>query len=177
MPVPGFHCPQALAAKGYRLVAEAAEHLPFLRGLFAALRQTELAFLPFSDEQKERFVHQQFDMQRRQYLGQYPTTAFWVVGGPDGWVGRFYLAADDRGDVRILDISLAPQYRGQGIGGTLISELQSVLAPLGHGVSLHVEKTNPAQRLYQRLGFRITGDTGLSWRMDWRQAGDSLETA
>jgi hypothetical protein len=35
-------------------------------------------------------------------------------------------------------------------------------------VSIHVEKFNPAQNLYRRLGFREAGEDGPYWRMEWR---------
>jgi len=162
-----FLRPEAPAGRGFTLDAETAEHLPFLRRLFAAERERELAFLPLDERGKEAFLNSQFDAQRRYYLSQYRSPTLLVLNGPDGPAGRFYLAEDEGNGARVLDITLAAEIRGRGIGGALIAGLQSRLAPLGRGVSLHVDKTNPAQRLYLRLGFRVTGDAGVSWRMDW----------
>lgn len=52
---------------------------------------------------------------------------------------------------RSLSISVLPGHRGQGIGTRLLERL----LPLAddHAVSLSVQKSNPAQRLYQRYGF------------------------
>ena len=41
----------------------------------------------------------------------------------------------------------------------------------GKKVSICVEKFNPAQRLYRRLGFREIADEGVHWIMEWRAGG------
>jgi ribosomal protein S18 acetylase RimI-like enzyme len=46
--------------------------------------------------------------------------------------------------------------RGQGIGTELVKGLIEEAASAGRAVTLGVVKTNPALRLYERLGFRIT---------------------
>jgi ribosomal protein S18 acetylase RimI-like enzyme len=48
--------------------------------------------------------------------------------------------------------------RGQGIGTELVKGLIEEAASGGRAVTLGVVKTNPALRLYERLGFRITHD-------------------
>jgi ribosomal protein S18 acetylase RimI-like enzyme len=48
--------------------------------------------------------------------------------------------------------------RGQGIGTELIKGLIEEAASAGRAVTLGVVKTNPALRLYERLGFRTTHD-------------------
>jgi hypothetical protein len=40
-------------------------------------------------------------------------------------------------------------------------------------VSIHVEKFNPAMRLYRRLGFLTEEDKGVYDLMRWRAAGAS----
>ena len=39
---------------------------------------------------------------------------------------------------------------------------------LGEDVSIHVEKQNPAMRLYRRLGFEIEEDKGVYDLMRWK---------
>jgi ribosomal protein S18 acetylase RimI-like enzyme len=46
--------------------------------------------------------------------------------------------------------------RRQGIGTELVKRLIEEASKAGQGVTLGVVKTNPAMRLYKRLGFRIT---------------------
>ena len=49
-------------------------------------------------------------------------------------------------------------FRQQGIGTEVVKALIDEAAPAGQAVTLGVVKTNPALRLYERLGFRITHD-------------------
>ena len=59
-----------------------------------------------------------------------------------------------------LAISLLPSYRGHGIGTALLRSLFCLLSAQGFGhVSLSVQKTNRAVRLYRRLGFYTVRET------------------
>lgn len=65
-----------------------------------------------------------------------------------------------------LAVSLLPSFRGKGIGTVLLvkflEEIQKRNLP---GISLSVQKENPAYRLYERLGFEIVSDQGDTWIM------------
>lgn len=53
-------------------------------------------------------------------------------------------------------ISVKPEYRGRGIGEELMRRLIRLLAERGYQqASLSVQKSNPAHRLYKRLGFSV----------------------
>lgn len=53
-------------------------------------------------------------------------------------------------------ISLYPQYRGQGIGTQLMSEMLQLLKEKGYKkTSLAVQKDNYAYKMYQKVGFQI----------------------
>ncbi|MCL2850205.1 MAG: GNAT family N-acetyltransferase [Micrococcales bacterium] len=57
-------------------------------------------------------------------------------------------------DTPELAVAVRADQRGQGVGARLVEALMAALADAGFAqVSLSVDKTNPAQRLYQRLGF------------------------
>jgi ribosomal protein S18 acetylase RimI-like enzyme len=68
-------------------------------------------------------------------------------------------------DIRIVDISLLPEFRGQGVGTALLGAVTQEAAKEHRSVSIHVEKFNPAQRLYRRLGFVEAGGSGRYWLM------------
>jgi ribosomal protein S18 acetylase RimI-like enzyme len=55
--------------------------------------------------------------------------------------------------------------RGQGIGTELVKGLIEEAASAGRAVTLGVVKTNPALRLYERLGFRTTHDDACNFYM------------
>jgi len=71
------------------------------------------------------------------------------------------ITADDHVDSETpeLVISILPDLRGCGIGTKLITKLFEVLAENDFKqTSLYVQKDNPAVRLYQRLGYDISGE-------------------
>lgn len=58
-----------------------------------------------------------------------------------------------------LAISILPEFRGYGIGTKLMKKLFEVLRENGYKqTSLSVQKGNPAVRLYQRLGYEMSGE-------------------
>jgi ribosomal protein S18 acetylase RimI-like enzyme len=70
-------------------------------------------------------------------------------------------------EVRLVEIMVAPQFRGKGIGAAAIRRLLDAAAGYGKPVRLHVNVTNVAAiRLYERLGFRRTGGDEVQLLME-----------
>lgn len=69
----------------------------------------------------------------------------------------------------ILQVQLMPAHQGCGIGSALIRELIAEARVAGVALELKVLKSNPAQHLYERLGFVIVGEGEHGWEM---RAGD-----
>ena len=109
----------------------------------------------------------QFDAQHAHYQEHYPGAAFDVILVDGQPAGRLYVAREDD-EIRIVDIALLPEYRNRGIGTRLLRGLQSEAAAAGKPLSIHVERFNPALRLYERLGFRQIEDQGVYLFMEWR---------
>lgn len=61
-----------------------------------------------------------------------------------------------------LSIALLPGYRGKGSGTRLLEALLDRLKGKAEGVSLSVNRSNPAYRLYERHGFRVVRVDGDS---------------
>ena len=57
----------------------------------------------------------------------------------------------------------------------LLRGLQSEAAAAGKPLRIHVERFNPALRLYERLGFRLVEDHGLYLFLEWRARIDDPE--
>jgi ribosomal protein S18 acetylase RimI-like enzyme len=68
-------------------------------------------------------------------------------------------------DIFLRRIELLPAYQGQGIGTQLIGALIDGAHQKGVPMTLQVLKTNPACRLYERLGFSISGETTTHYQM------------
>ena len=70
-----------------------------------------------------------------------------------------------------MDIALLPEHRGAGIGSAVLRGLLAEAAAAGKPVRIHVERLNPARRLYERLGFAPIEDKGVYYLMEWRPGG------
>lgn len=75
-----------------------------------------------------------------------------VDGRDAGWLE---LAAESRW-VYIREIGLLAEFRNQGIGGQIIADINAYADANDLHVELEVLLTNPAQRLYERMGFHAT---------------------
>ncbi|QQR35034.1 GNAT family N-acetyltransferase [Devosia oryziradicis] len=74
-----------------------------------------------------------------------------VDGEPAGWGAR------EHGDHVISDLWIAPQFRGIGLGGNLLTALEAEIAAMGlPDAELETLATNyKAIRFYERHGFRV----------------------
>jgi len=142
--------------------------------VYASTRELELSAIDWPVEAKELFLRQQFEAQDAHYRTHYRNTSYDVVLLDGIPVGRLYVARW-RDEIRIVDIALLPAARGQGIGATLISRLVAEAETSGRKVSIHVERENPALRLYERLGFRLAEDKGVYLFLE-RTPGESPRT-
>jgi len=151
------------------LRAADASDLEFLYQVYASTRKEELAATNWDDAQKETFLRMQFDAQHRYYHEVYAAASYQVILWDSQRVGRLYV--DRRADeIAVVDIALVPEWRGRGIGGVLLAQIFAEAADAGHPVRIYVEHFNRALTLYQRLGFRKIGDTGVYFHMEWSPA-------
>jgi ribosomal protein S18 acetylase RimI-like enzyme len=140
--------------------------LPFLARLYASTRAEELAAAPWTDAQKAAFLDMQFRAQHAHYQQYYPK-ADWLMTMRDGEdIGRLYIERWPSQHC-IIDIAFMPEHRGKGLGAALLRDLMDEAAASGKAVSIHVEKFNPAMRLYRRLGFETVEDKGVYDLMHW----------
>lgn len=148
------------ARAGLALREADPEDKPFLRRVYAGVRQDELAVVAWADEQRDAFIGQQFDAQDAYYREHYHPATFDVVEYDGAPVGRLYVARWED-EIRIMDIALLPEHRGRGIGGELLSRLLAESDATGKRLTIHVERFNRALRLYERIGFSVVEDHGV----------------
>jgi ribosomal protein S18 acetylase RimI-like enzyme len=139
----------------------------FLARVYASTRWDELAPTGWSDEDKFVFCRRQFDAQSAHYRENYPGASLQVIENAGVPIGRLYVARLEL-EIRIMDIALLPEHRGSGIGTKLLRELQNEAQSAGKSLTIHVERFNPALRLYDRLGFRQVEDKGVYLLIEWR---------
>ena len=138
----------------------------FLARVYASSRADELAVTDWSEELKADFCRRQFDAQSAYYAANYPGASFQIIER-EGWpVGRLYVDRWEK-EIRIVDITLLPEFRGSGIGSKLLRDLQEEARKATKSLSIHVERFNRALALYRRLGFEQVEDKGVYLLMKW----------
>ena len=70
------------------------------------------------------------------------------------------------GEVKLNRVFLLPPFQSLGIGSRLVGQVVADAETAGLPVRLRVLKVNPAQRLYARLGFVVTGQTDTHLLME-----------
>lgn len=154
----------AMDSIGFRPVEPEDE--AFLCRLYASTRREEMAQLDWGEAQKEEFLRMQFKAQSQYYDEQYRGDSFLVIRLGETPIGRLYVGRWIE-EMRIIDIALLPEHRNRGIGGMILKDLMQEAAGEGKPVRIHVEKFNPAHRLYERLGFTVIEDKGVYDFMEW----------
>jgi len=61
--------------------------------------------------------------------------------------------------IRLSQLYILPRHQGKGIGTSLVRELASEARSSRKPLRLRVLRTNPARRLYERLGFQVSSTT------------------
>lgn len=141
-----------------------ADDETFLLRLFASTRE-EFSFL--NPTELEALVTMQFKLRHQQYRNGYPNAEDKLIMTGEQPIGRMFID-DGEVDLTLIDIALLPEHRGKGIGRELLTELLRYAASVSKPVRLHVLKTNPARKLYGRLGFREVGEDSMYCEMIWK---------
>lgn len=146
----------------------AEEDAELLLRVYRSTREEELAtVVDWSEEQKDWFIRMQFNAQHAWYREHYVGAQFSVILVDGVPAGRLYVHRRER-EIRLVDIAFLPEYRNRGLGTAMLRDLFAEAEAAGKPLTIHVEKYNPAMRLYQRLGFTRIGETGPYDLMEWR---------
>lgn len=87
-----------------------------------------------------------------------------ITGGGDEAIG-FLSVAWEPERAYLASIHLKPGWQGKGIGSAIIQNLLDEARKHNLPVELRVLRVNPARRLYERLGFRVIGETDTHYEM------------
>jgi ribosomal protein S18 acetylase RimI-like enzyme len=139
----------------------------FLYELYRSTRREEMSAWGWDSAQERMFLELQFTAQRRHYDIAFPGADHKIILSGNRPIGLIVVFRTAR-EIRLVNVALLPEHRGSGIGALLIRGLCEEAKQAGKPVTLHVDRLNRAARLYQRLGFSITGDTGTDYEMEWR---------
>jgi GNAT superfamily N-acetyltransferase len=140
---------------------------PFLQSVYAATRADEMRLVPWSEEQKRMFLQMQFQAQQGYYLSRYPNASLSVIKFNDEPIGRLYVAelADE---IRIIDITILPERRNQGMGTKLLKDVLLNSAEKQKPVQIFIENFNQSAKLFAQLGFQPVLEEGVHvlWRWE-----------
>ena len=130
--------------------------------LFAEQKQQEFLQLHLPSPTLEQLIRSQYDIREQSYsasYADYQKLTVMLENQPIGIlrIGRAQLTAC----LRLVDIVIDKTHRCQGIGHQVLEQFFELARAKALHVDLHVQKDNPALRLYQRLGFCICGETEL----------------
>ena len=138
----------------------------FLFSVFASTRAQELDLVDWNAAQKQAFLRMQFHAQDRFYKENYPGVEYQIILRDDQPIGRLYVHRRTD-EIRVIDISLLPEFQKRGIGSFLLNQILDEGNRKNLPVTIHVERFNPALHLYERLGFRLQEDKGVYLFMKW----------
>jgi ribosomal protein S18 acetylase RimI-like enzyme len=135
----------------------APEDADFELQLYASTRRD---LLPLGPEVFEGLVGMQFRAHAMSLDLEHPgaTREILIVG--ESPVGRLVVDYSGR-HVEVVDIALVPHVRGNGVGTAILRQVIAAADRSGQPSRLHVERTNRAAGLFERLGFVDDGGTAL----------------
>jgi ribosomal protein S18 acetylase RimI-like enzyme len=145
----------------------APEDESFLFKLYASTRAREWALLDRPEAEKEELMEMQFRLQAASYTSGFPNSEHSIVLVDDAPAGRIWIDEGPR-EIKILDISVLPEFQGRGIGTQLLQDCQerarTRAKPLRHSV---LRWNSGAISLYFRLGFVPCGHDEFFLQLEW----------
>lgn len=153
-----------------------SDDMAFIERLYAGSRADEMARSGWPAAQIAAFLSQQFHAQHTYYQTHYHDAQFLIIEQAGQAIGRIYMFWGPT-TLNLIDITLLPAFQGQGIGSALIEAQLRRADEQGLCVELFVENYNPAQRLYNRLGFYVCGDSGVYLKLRRDACTDSRKVS
>lgn len=139
----------------------------FIERLYRSTREKELSTTNWPEDQKQRFVRMQLMAQMAEYSAKYRNGNFRIILYKKKPAGRLFLF-ESPDEIRVIDISLLPEFKGKGIAKKILSDLIESAGKNNKKISLHVSRDNvPAKKLYEGLGFKKLSELGMYDYMEW----------
>jgi ribosomal protein S18 acetylase RimI-like enzyme len=142
------------------------EDTTFLFSVYASTRRPELAPLGWDDEAAQAFLRAQFEHEDYDWHNHLPGAECMVVMRGRLPVGRLYVARSAH-EIRVLDLTLLPEHRRQGIGTMLLTTLLDEARATRRTVRLHVDRSNGLAELCRSMGFLPAATRAGAWLMEW----------
>lgn len=154
-------------AGDWALRPAAPDDAAFLASLFRSIRP-DLVMLP--DVLAGILIAQQQQAQERGYRQAFPAARTLILEVGCTPAGKLVLD-EQRQQLRVVDIAVAPSFRGRGLATAVLTQLQQQARDSGRDIVLSVAHDNSAARgLYQSLGFEEQARDKVRAAMRWRGA-------
>jgi ribosomal protein S18 acetylase RimI-like enzyme len=142
------------------------EDQEILFAVYADTRRDEVSAWGWGPAQQDAFLRMQFMAQKHWYDETYSKADHQIICCDGQPAGRILVQrAPD--SIRLIDIALLNQYRGQGIGSALLRGLLDESAQQAVPLRLQVHRGNTgAHRLYTRLGFVQTAEDDIYCQLE-----------
>ena len=140
------------------------DDMEFLYRVYVSTRD-DIAQAPVSEEQKQALYWHQFESQHVHYQKYFKGSEFDVVLVNGKPAGRVYVHQTDD-EIRIVDLSLLPEFRGKGVGEKVLSEIFEQADRCNKPLRLRVDPNKPALKWYLGLGFQKIEEEEFCWHME-----------
>ena len=145
---------------------ESSADQAFLRRLIVETVTLELGAEAWPEPMRSHLIGIQYTARLHSRRVEYPGAVSHIVqadGADAGWA----VVHTTQDEVRLVDIMVLPELRGKGIGAAAIAQICATAAD--RPVRLEVNLMNSgARRLYERFGFRVTGQDDVQYLMEKR---------
>jgi ribosomal protein S18 acetylase RimI-like enzyme len=141
----------------------------FLSELYASTRD-DLRQIAADQQFIASLIVMQQRMQETGYRNAFPEAVHYILERAGNKIGRVIINAIAE-EIRLIDISLIPQARRQGIGKTVLTSLQASAAAMRLPLCLSAPRSNPrAKKLYLSCGLHTYASDDIAEQMIWRDA-------
>jgi ribosomal protein S18 acetylase RimI-like enzyme len=130
----------------------------FIERVYRSTREIELNLTSWPEDQKQRFIIMQLMAQLTEYNNKFKNASYQVLLFKKKPAGRLY-TWESNSEIRIIDISLLPEFQGKGIGTKVLTDIIGSAKQRSKTVTLYVAHGNPVKKLYERLGFKKISDS------------------
>lgn len=146
---------------------------PFVMALYSITLHSQMPLdtLGFPPEQMEALLTYQYNAMMTHYNSNYPWADISIVVRDGVDVGRLIIIDFDD-EVRLGDLMILPEHQNNGICTYIMRQHLARGIATNRKIRLHVEKANPAVRLYEREHFVIIEDLASHWLMEYRPISD-----
>jgi GNAT superfamily N-acetyltransferase len=141
-------------ARHVNLLEAKAGHYDFALHLYLLTMRPYVQELTVWDEQK----------QRETFAAQWKREEVRIIS-VDGEDAGWLQVAELPTEIRLQKFFILPQFQRAGIGSEVLNRSLVAWRSTGKRVVVRVLKNNPARRLYERLGFSVTAEEDVTFRM------------